>query len=64
MRSVIVTETKASRPRKASLTKSTSASSAARSGPGFITFDSSSTAICVLRRVTIAPPMNTTHIRP
>ena len=32
--------------------------------PGGITLDSSSTAMCVLRRVTIAPPMNTTHIRP
>ena len=37
--------------------KSTSASSAARSGPGRIRLDSSSTAMCAFLRVTTAPPM-------
>ena len=64
MRSVMVTEMKARKARNASLTISTAASSACRIRPGFITFDSNSTAMWVLRRVTIAPPMNTTHIRP
>ena len=49
---------------KPSVTKSTSASSALRSGPGFIRFDSSSTAMCDFLRVTTAPPMNASDIKP
>src|SRR3954452_25213703 len=45
MRSVIVTESQASNPMKKSFTKSTNASSVARRGPGFMTLDSSSTAM-------------------
>ena len=49
---------------KPSVMKSTSASNAARTGPGPIRFDTSSTAMCAFLRVTTAPPMNASDIKP
>ena len=64
MRSVIEIENQASSPMKPSVTKSTVANSAVRSGDGFIRLPSSSTAMWVFLRVTTAPPMKASHIRP
>ena len=64
MRSMMVTEKYASSPMKPSVMKSTSANSVALMGPGPIRFDTSSTAMCAFLRVTTAPPMNASDIRP